>query len=475
MKKSLLVLLLLFPLMAFSQRDFKLVDQSQSQRPSWLTSGNNRDAFMVQANRMASLQDAQDAAMASLLENIASSVAVNVSGKTVQDVDWTIAGNNDAYNEKIQKTTVTEIADMPALQGISISKAQIYWEKYHNKKTKETYYDYYMLYPFSSYDLEKLINEYNEYLASLQYPSEWKRYTTDAYLYDIQGEKKNSYMSESEQTNRLLDIARANIAKQIQVKIEDNASSARVHSVPEVDVTMMETKSHFNSKSNKIFVIAFINKTEAHRFYKRQADVIFNNVEKHITITETCVETGFMSKAKEEIKKAEAEFKKLEQPIFFLTVFDCPDYELQEILQRYSELEQTVKRKISEMEYGTSIYVECVADMFGQSYFNLQKELKSKLSEDGCNFVDDKASADWAITIKASSRQYNTMDFGSSVNYFSYVDAEIAVEKVVTNQRIYEDMLTEKGGHTHNFTEAARDAYKKLTPKIIELVIENLK
>lgn len=72
-----------------------------------------------------------------------------------------------------------------------------------------------------------------------------------------------------------------------------------------------------------------------------------------------------------------------------------------------------------------------------------------------------EASADWAITIKASSRQYNTMDFGSSVNYFSYVDAEIAVEKVVTNQRIYEDMLTEKGGHTHNFTEAARDAYKK--------------
>ena len=69
------------------------------------------------------------------------------------------------------------------------------------------------------------------------------------------------------------------------------------------------------------------------------------------------------------------------------------------------------------MEYGTSIYVECVADMFGQSYFNLQKELKAKLSENGCNFVDDKASADWAITIKASSRQYNTMDFGSSVNY----------------------------------------------------------
>lgn len=122
-KKSLLVLLLLFPLLAFSQRDLKLVDQSQSQRPSWLTSGNNRDAFMVQANRMASLQDAQDAVMASLLENIASLVAVNVSGETVQDVDWTIAGKNDAYNEKIQKKTVTEIhITSPKQQEMHIKK-----------------------------------------------------------------------------------------------------------------------------------------------------------------------------------------------------------------------------------------------------------------------------------------------------------------------------------------------------------------
>lgn len=121
MKKSLLVLCLLFPLMAFSQKDFRLVEQSQ--KPSWLTSGNNRDAFMVQANRMASLQDAQDAVMASLLENIASSVAVNVSGETVQDVDWTIAGKNDAYNEKIQKKTVTEIhITSPKQQEMHIKK-----------------------------------------------------------------------------------------------------------------------------------------------------------------------------------------------------------------------------------------------------------------------------------------------------------------------------------------------------------------
>lgn len=322
-----------------------------------------------------------------------------------------------------------------------------------------------------------------------QYPSEWENYTTPGYLYDIQSEKKDAYVSDTKLVNDLLGIARTNLAKQIQIKIEDNASIQKVSVngrsnvnyysttsfATDVDVNLLETKSYFNNSDNKMYVIAFINKSEALRFYTRQIDIVFNNVEKHISITDTYVETGFKSKAKEEIKKADAEFSKLDKPIFFLTVFDCPEYELQEVLRKYGELEQLVKRKITDLEYGTNIYVSCTADMFGQTYYNLQKELKAELSEIGCNFTDDRSSADWAIIINANSRQYNTVDFGSTVNYFSYVDAEITIEKVITNQRIYEDMLTEEGGHTHNFNEAARDAYKKITPKIINLVSENIK
>lgn len=477
MRKLFTFLLLSFmPLLALSQKDFKLVEQSQKEKPSWLTSYNNKDALMIQANRMATLDDAQKNVMTSLLNNIASSIAVQVTGKTDMNVDWSVQGGNDVYTEEIKKTTTTEIADMPALQGISLSKAETYWEKYYNKKTGETYYDYYILYPFSSYDLEKLIEEYNKAKALDKYPDEWKQFTSQNYIYDIQSEKKDSQKSDTELVNRLLDVARTNLAKQIQVKVEDNShTKGKTTFATEVDVTLLVTKSHFNPHSNKMYVIAYINKDDAVRFYRRQTDLAFNNVEKYISIADTYIETGFMAKAKDEMKKTESEFAKLEKPIFFMTVFDAPDYELQEVLRRQNDLEQTVKRKMAEMEYGTNIYVECSADMFGQKYFNLQKELKAKLSETGCNFVDDKTSATWAITINASSREYNKVDFGSSVNYFSYVDAEIAVEKVITNQRIYEDMITEKGGHTHNFSEAARDAYKKITPKIIELITENIK
>ena len=477
MRKIFTVLILSFiPLLAFSQKDFKLVEQSQKEKPEWLTLYNHKEALMIQANRAASLEDAKNSVMTSLLNNIASSVAVQITSKTDVNVDWSVSGENDVYNEDIKTTTTTEIADMPALQGISLSKAETYWEKYHNKKTDETYYDYYILYPFTYQDLENLIEEYNKAKTLDKYPDEWKVFASHDYIYDIQSEKKDANKSEAELVNNLLDVARANIAKQIQVKVKDNSSiNGKTTFATDIDVTLLLTKSHFNPHVNKIYAIAYVNKQEAARFYKRQTDVIFNDVEKHLSVADTYVETGFVAKAKDELKKTEQEFAKLEKPVFFMTLFALPDYELQEVLKRRNELEQTVKRKIADMEYGINIYVECNADMFGQKYPNLQKELKAKLSETGCSFTDDKASATWAVIINANSREYNKVNLGNTSNYFSYVDAEITLEKVVAGKTVYEDMITEKGGHTHGFTEAARDAYKKISPKIIELVTENIK
>ncbi len=477
MKKSLLLLMLLLPLLSFAQNDFKLAEQNPKEKPNWVTESNVRDVLMVQANRMPTLKEAENAAMTSLRENIASSIAVKVTGKTDTTKEEEIKDGKSVYSENIQSTTSVEIAEMPAIQGISLSKAQIYWERYYNKKTKESYYDYYILYPLTSQDLAKMIDDYNNTKALDKYPDEWKNFTSHNFIYDIQSERKNADRSDTELVNTLLEVARTNIAKQIQIKVEGNSSvKGKTTYATDIDVNLVLTKSHFNPHSNKMYVMAYINKEDAVRFYKRQIDVVFSAVEKHIAIADDYIETGFIAKAEEEIAKTDNEFKKLEKPIFFLTVFDCPEYELQSVLQRHNELEQTTKRKITDMKYGTDIYVQCAADMFGQNYMNLSKELKAALSNTmECNFVDDKSAADWAITVNANSREYNKVDYGSTSSYFSYVDAEITLEKVMTAQRVYEDMITEKGAHTRDFKEAARDAYKKITPKIINLVTENIK
>lgn len=166
MKKNLLILLLtILPLFTFAQKDYKLVEQTPKNKPSWLTNGNTFGAFMIQANKVATLEEAQNNVMASLLSQVASSIAVQVVGEIEKNIDWTVVElegkTREQYLEQVKNNTTLKIAKLPALQGFSITKAEIYWEKYQNKKTKEYCYDYYILYPFSSYELEELIAEYN--------------------------------------------------------------------------------------------------------------------------------------------------------------------------------------------------------------------------------------------------------------------------------------------------------------------------
>lgn len=166
MKKSIIILLLaVLPLLGFAQKDYKLVEQSPKNKPSWLTNGNTFGAFLIQANKVATLEEAQNNVMASLMSQVASSIAVQVVGEIEKNIDWTVVElegrTQEQYLEQVKDNTTLKIAKLPALQGFSITKAEIYWEKYQHKKTKEYSYDYYMLYPFSSYELEELIAEYN--------------------------------------------------------------------------------------------------------------------------------------------------------------------------------------------------------------------------------------------------------------------------------------------------------------------------
>lgn len=162
MKKNLLLIMMLCSyVFGFAQKDYKLVEQSPKDKPSWLVKGKPAGTLMVQANKVSTLEEAQDMVLTSLLNDIASSVAVQVTGEIVNDVDWTTVGDKEVYIQKVKNNTTTKIAKMPALQGVSLSKAEVYWERYTNKKTKETCYDYYILYPFSDFELQELIDQYN--------------------------------------------------------------------------------------------------------------------------------------------------------------------------------------------------------------------------------------------------------------------------------------------------------------------------
>lgn len=324
---------------------------------------------------------------------------------------------------------------------------------------------------------------------SQQYPSEWVRYTSEGYFHDIESGRNSQNLSESKFKSDLLDMARSNLSKQIQVMVEevsrmdkravDGRSSILYASMrnvsTNVDMQLAETKTQFDPVSEKLYVIAYINKEEACNYYKNDIQMRISNLNNALSIADNYISTGFKAKAKTELENALLQFDGAGKSFFWLNVFGMPEYQLNQLLDQVHRLEQTVKAKLAELEHGITYCVVCTADNFGKNYTKLQNELKGELSKMGCNFVDDQTSADYVIRVEAASREYNQMNTAGGSAYFTYVDAAVSIDKNATGQRIFEDEISVKGSHTISFEEAGRDGYKKVSKEISNLLKENIK
>lgn len=316
------------------------------------------------------------------------------------------------------------------------------------------------------------------------YPLEWEVYTSDAYFHAIESGINEKKLPEERFRNDLLDIARTNLAKQIEVRVNEvsqkskevingNANiyySSHRNISTNVDLKFAESKSYIDILSGKQYVLVYINKADACRYYENEIKQLISKIDNAVAIAENYIGTGFKSKAKDELNKALVHFDKSGEIFFWLNVFCMPDHQMEQYFEQINQREQTVKSKISDLEYGTSYCVVCNADNFGRKYFKLTNEIKGDLSESGCNFVEDPTSADYVIYIDAAAREYNM----TSVSYFTYVDAKIAVDKTATHQRVYENEISIKGCHTIGYKEAAIDGYKKISKEISKMLKENI-
>ena len=194
-----------------------------------------------------------------------------------------------------------------------------------------------------------------------------------------------------------------------------------------------------------------------------------------ITIADNYIDKGFKSKAKDELTGFLPSFEEVGKNFFWLNVFGMDDTNIQKYLEQVNQLEQTVKLMVSDLEHSITYCVVCKADNFGKNYPKLANEIKGELSTSGCSFVDDPNSADYVININAKAREHNTIKNAGGAAYFAFVDATIAIDKVATKQRIFEDEISEKGGHTLGYSEAGRDGYKTISKRISKLLKENIK
>ena len=161
MKKILLILALLMPLVTLAQGKFKLKEKSSREKPSWINDGNTVDYIICQAIHATDFEKAKADILSNILDDIAKSVAVTVSGEDNLLVTEVIGTDNDYLTQEHVRNTQLKVAKMPAIQGVSLANADMYWERYFNKKKQESYYNVYVRYPFSYFDRQRLIDAYN--------------------------------------------------------------------------------------------------------------------------------------------------------------------------------------------------------------------------------------------------------------------------------------------------------------------------
>lgn len=326
-------------------------------------------------------------------------------------------------------------------------------------------------------------------LSAQSYPPEWVKYTFGDYLYDIQSDNNNRGLSETAFKNYLLDVARTNLAKKVQMRVKEEANmnksaedgrshisySSSTRFSTDVNLKLVDSKTSYNADTKEGFAIVFIEKAAACTYYRNEIGRILGKVDNALATANNYVASGFKERARAEVKAILPEFAKTEEPFFWLSFFGVSQMELSELTGRCNTREQAVKQMLADLKHGTLICLSCTADLFGRPYPTLQNELKGKLSASGCSFTDDPAEADWVIRVEVSAREQNIAVLGGMTSYFAYADAQVIIDKTATSQRIYEDEISMKGGHTRSYVEAARAAYKDLSKQLGEILKESIK
>ena len=210
------------------------------------------------------------------------------------------------------------------------------------------------------------------------------------------------------------------------------------------------------------------------RQLKHSIPLEFDQVESTLPQINILLKKGEKSLARTMVDEALQKIAKIEADQKTLAQIDENVDEEALMINQVQETKRYLVSKANLLRNAIGIYIVCDAKLFEDEYPTFLKDIQGELSKFGVTFVDSVQQADWAIYLSASSREYNKMDYSASTTYFSYVDTQLTIDKISNGKRVFENTMSEKGGHTINYEQAARDAYKKIAPKISAIIKEQI-
>lgn len=165
MKKILLIITaaLGFLATAYAQKtQYKVEESSAKKMPEWVMSVE-RDYLNVSATG-GTIEEAQAAVTEKIKQQIAQSIATRIVSETNLHTSYYESGDQVSDSQSLETSIMSRTAKLPFIGEISLAKAvDYYWEKRYYKSTGKYEYFYAVKYPFSEFDMKKLVMEYQEH------------------------------------------------------------------------------------------------------------------------------------------------------------------------------------------------------------------------------------------------------------------------------------------------------------------------
>ena len=153
---SIKIPILLF-LFLSSCANLKIVEKSAKQKPLWVNGLEQN--YLTGEGIGSDYNEAKTLALQMIKEKIVSAVAQNISFEQNTHINESRYKNAYKFLEEYTSKTTSKSGNVSYLQGVSLSKASdYYWEKHRENHVEKVIY--YIKYPFTESDLEKLILEW---------------------------------------------------------------------------------------------------------------------------------------------------------------------------------------------------------------------------------------------------------------------------------------------------------------------------
>ena len=285
--------------------------------------------------------------------------------------------------------------------------------------------------------------------------NEWRANNYPRELY-LQG-----FIVGEQQTNESIEQTLQHLKEQAQAEALQNiiATQNAIKDIPNLSV-----ESWHNPQTNEVFAFAWAKKEDLVRTLKKQIISHITRAEMAIEEAEGLLAEGEKSAARKTIAKAIEHLQQVEEQQKVVQSVDSST-EMEDIAFAESNaLKQRVTALQQQLKNGVSVYIGGEITIFDKSYPTFIQQIKQEISPMGCTFTTNEAAADWVVRLHGTMQEYNTMQKSSYSTFV--VMADVAIEIAKKGQIIYSGNVSQKGVHTNNTEQAAKEAYSEASKAI---------